>query len=82
MQTETLIYNEDGFAWVRTDRAGTDGDLADEGNPAAKFPTLMHAYQAAARHGYRPTRWKRPGDEYALPLDHADHWRRLAGIDD
>ncbi len=77
-----LIFNSNGFAWVHVhDSEGAS--LESDENPRSCFPTLFDAYVAAAKLGYRPTHWvAMSGTQIPLPLDQADHWRKLAGIED
>ena len=81
-----LIYNsEDGFAWVSLGEFPfSDGEtLESDENTKSRFPTLFAAYVEAAKRGHRPSHWvNMSGTKIYLPLDQADHWRKLAGIED
>lgn len=76
----TLIYEDDGFAWVHYSVDSRSESLETESFPKSSYPTLMQAYQAAVRLGHDPTHWSKPKVGVRLPIDHADHWRKLAGL--
>jgi hypothetical protein len=51
----TLVYNDDGFAWVSVPGEVDAGDL-----PPHYFDTLPEAVRRADELGLNPTHWQRP----------------------
>ena len=79
--TNLLVYNTDGFSWVRHNRNLREPSqgtvLQSKSCPDAKYSTLCDAFIAAVEAGLNPTHWCQPGG-VVMVLFQADHWRKLA----